>query len=84
MFDRMIAASQGLRLFLNTDFAVVRGEIRWNHLVYCGPIDEYYDCRFGPLPYRSLRFDTEHYTAEQLKVGGSEWGAEVSINPSSK
>jgi UDP-galactopyranose mutase len=31
----------------------------YDHLVWTGPIDEYYDRRFGALPYRSLRFETE-------------------------
>ncbi len=34
-----------------------------DHLVYTGPIDEYFDHRFGKLPYRSLKFD--HQTLEQ-------------------
>ena len=32
-------------------------------LIYTGPIDEYFDLRFGKLPYRSLKFD--HQTLEQ-------------------
>ncbi|HEY6890849.1 MAG TPA: UDP-galactopyranose mutase [Solirubrobacter sp.] len=32
---------------------------RYDHLVWTGPIDEYYGRRFGALPYRSLRFETE-------------------------
>ncbi len=38
------------------------GEIA-DHVVYTGPIDEYFDHRFGKLPYRSLKFD--HQTLEQ-------------------
>ena len=34
-----------------------------DHIIYTGPIDEYFDFRFGKLPYRSLRFD--HQTLEQ-------------------
>ena len=30
----------------------------YDHLVWTGPIDEYYGRRFGALPYRSLRFET--------------------------
>ena len=29
-------------------------------MFYTGPIDEYFDFRFSPLPYRSLRFEHEH------------------------
>lgn len=30
-------------------------------IIYTGPVDELFDCRFGRLPYRTLRFDFEHY-----------------------
>jgi UDP-galactopyranose mutase len=39
------------------DFADVRTPYR--HLVWTGPIDDYYGRRFGALPYRSLRFAAE-------------------------
>jgi UDP-galactopyranose mutase len=32
----------------------------WRHVVYTGPIDAYFNYCFGPLPYRSLRFEHEH------------------------
>jgi UDP-galactopyranose mutase len=34
-----------------------------DHVIFTGPIDEYFDHRFGKLPYRSLKFD--HQTLEQ-------------------
>ena len=34
-----------------------------DHLIFTGPIDEYFEHRFGKLPYRSLKFD--HQTLEQ-------------------
>ena len=34
-----------------------------DHIIYTGPIDEYFDFRFGKLPYRSLKFD--HQTLEE-------------------
>lgn len=33
--------------------------ISYSHLVYTGMIDEFFGFRFGPLPYRSLRFEPE-------------------------
>jgi len=38
-------------------------DIRASHTIFTGPIDEYFDHRFGQLPYRSLRF--EHQTLDQ-------------------
>jgi UDP-galactopyranose mutase len=31
-----------------------------DHLVYTGPIDAYYQYKYGKLPYRSVRFDMQH------------------------
>lgn len=31
------------------------------NILFTGALDELFDCRFGRLPYRSLRFDFEHY-----------------------
>lgn len=31
------------------------------NIVFTGALDELFDCRFGRLPYRSLRFEFEHY-----------------------
>lgn len=33
---------------------------QYDHIVYTGCIDEFYDYQFGKLPYRSLRFEHEH------------------------
>jgi UDP-galactopyranose mutase len=35
----------------------VIGTETFAHIVFTGPIDEYFDCRHGALPYRSIRFD---------------------------
>jgi UDP-galactopyranose mutase len=45
------------------DFRDVRDEVEAAHIIYTGPIDEYFDFRFGRLPYRSLKFD--HQTIEE-------------------
>lgn len=62
MFERMLD-HPNIHVMLNADFDDVRGRIRHRHLVYTGPIDEFFDFRFGKLPYRSLRF--EHVTLEK-------------------
>ncbi len=53
------------------DFRDVRDEIDAGHIIYSGPIDEYFDFRFGKLPYRSLKFD--HQTLNQ------EWFQPVAV-----
>jgi UDP-galactopyranose mutase len=41
----------------------VKGVIPYRRLIFTGPIDEFFDFRFGKLPYRSLRFD--HVTLDK-------------------
>jgi len=68
MFERMLEASGFLvKVMLNTDYRDVLPHIEYGHMFYTGPIDEFYDCCYGALPYRSLRFEHETFTAEQLK-----------------
>ena len=49
------------------DISEEEGKVRLNGqefigtVIYTGPVDELFDCRFGRLPYRTLRFDFEHY-----------------------
>lgn len=66
MFERMISASPGLKILLNSDYRDIVKDVAWKHMIYTGPIDEFYDCKYGALPYRSLRFEVEHFTAAQL------------------
>lgn len=39
---------------------LLEGEEFTGTVIYTGPVDELFDCRFGRLPYRTLRFDFEH------------------------
>jgi len=49
------------------DAADVMGDVRVDHTVYTGPIDEYFGHRFGKLPYRSLEFRHESHDVAQLQ-----------------
>ena len=55
MFERMLDHPL-IEKSLGTDYREVKDEIDAAHTIYTGPIDEYFDWRFGKLPYRSLRF----------------------------
>jgi len=61
MFERILD-HPNIEVRTSTDFAEVRETVAYDQLVYTGPIDEFYDHRFGKLPYRSLEF--EHRTVE--------------------
>ena len=51
---------------LETDFFTLKG-IEFDKLVYTGPIDRYFDYMFGPLRWRSLRWETEILETENYQ-----------------
>lgn len=67
IFERILEVTPNLELMLHTDYRDIIEQIEHKHLIVTGPIDEYFDYCFGPLPYRSLRFEKESFTAQQLK-----------------
>ncbi len=64
MFERMLD-NPLIEKRLGTDFREIKDRAHEiaDHIIYTGPIDEYFDFRFGKLPYRSLKFD--HQTLEE-------------------
>lgn len=51
----------GIEVRLNCDFFENKQELEniAEKIIFTGPIDKYYDYKFGELEYRSLRFETE-------------------------
>ena len=69
MFERMLA-HPNIKVMTNTDYREIIGFIPFGHLIYTGPVDAYFDYRFGKLPYRSLEFVHEtHALSQMLPVG---------------
>jgi UDP-galactopyranose mutase len=66
LFENMLD-HPNIKIMLNTDFGEVAGMIVYDHLIYSGPIDEYFDFRFGNLPYRSLQFRHETVDREWVQ-----------------
>jgi UDP-galactopyranose mutase len=56
MFDRMLS-HPNIDVSLGTSLEEVHDEVEHRHLVYTGPIDVFFDYRFGELPYRSLEWE---------------------------
>jgi UDP-galactopyranose mutase len=66
MFQRMLG-HRNITLLLQADFKDLRHALQYKNLIYSGPIDEYFDHCYGPLPYRSLRFEWETVDVEQVQ-----------------
>jgi UDP-galactopyranose mutase len=65
MFEKMVN-HPNIHVMTQTDYEDVRHVVPHRRVIYTGPIDEYFDWKFGKLPYRSLRF--EHKTIDQEQV----------------
>jgi UDP-galactopyranose mutase len=66
MFENMLD-HKNIKVLLGCDFREVARDIRCGEVIYSGPVDEYFDYRFGKLPYRSLRFEHENLNREYLQ-----------------
>src|SRR6185369_8774453 len=58
MFENMLDDPR-ITIELNADYREVWKRVRFRNLIYTGPIDEFFDFRYGKLPYRSLEFRHE-------------------------
>jgi UDP-galactopyranose mutase len=61
MFERILS-HPNIKIMLNTDYREIVRIIPFRRMIYTGPVDEFFNYRFGKLPYRSLRF--EHRTLD--------------------
>jgi len=58
LFEKMLD-HPNIDLLLGTDLREAEQSIAFNRVFYTGPIDEFFDYMYGPLPYRSLDFEFE-------------------------
>jgi UDP-galactopyranose mutase len=61
MFERILN-HKNIKLMLNTDYKEIIDSVKFDKIVFTGPIDEYFDYSEGELPYRSLKFKMENHS----------------------
>ena len=66
MFARMLDDPR-ITVMTGQSFDDMPEGITWDHLVWTGPVDEYFGHRLGKLPYRSLRFEHETLPVAQAQ-----------------
>lgn len=64
MFNNILD-HKNIEIELGVDFESVRDRVDVKRVIYTGPIDAYFNHRYGRLPYRSLRFEFEHFAQRQ-------------------
>jgi UDP-galactopyranose mutase len=70
MFERMLD-HPNIKIMLNTGYREIRDVVPYRELIWTGPVDEFFDYRFGPLPYRSLEFRFETHDVESFQAVGT-------------
>jgi UDP-galactopyranose mutase len=65
MFERTLDHTN-ISVLLQTDYREIEEAIPYREMIYTGAVDEFFDLRYGKLPYRSLEFrfetiDREHF-----------------------
>jgi len=66
MFENMLD-HENIHIETGVEYRDVVDEVLHDRLVFTGPIDEFFDHRYGELPYRSLRFRHETVNQEQFQ-----------------
>lgn len=63
MFENMLN-HPNIKVMLNTDYREIQKAIPCREMIYSGPVDEFFDMRYGKLPYRSLEFKHETHNKQ--------------------
>ncbi len=66
MFEAMLG-HPNIEVKLGVEYADVIDRVDCDHIVFTGPIDEFFEFRFGKLPYRSLQFRHETRDVAQFQ-----------------
>jgi UDP-galactopyranose mutase len=66
MFERMLD-HPNIKILLNASFREMQSEIPHREVIFTGPVDAFFDYRFGKLPYRSLEFHFETRDQERYQ-----------------
>lgn len=70
MFQRMLD-HPNIEIRLDCDWRMTSSKEAETQILFTGEIDEFMDYRFGPLPYRSLRFEQRTISAIQHQPVGT-------------
>ncbi len=57
-----------IEIRLNTDFFDIKDEVNFERLFFTGSVDEFFNYKYGELPYRSLYFDIQEKEDEYFQA----------------
>lgn len=66
MCEKMVENSN-IMVLLNTDYKDIIKDIKYEKMIYTGPLDYYFDYSLGKLLWRSIRFEFETHECESYQ-----------------
>ncbi|MCD6105632.1 MAG: UDP-galactopyranose mutase [Thermosipho sp. (in: Bacteria)] len=66
LFERMLK-NKNIEVQLNTDFKEIKDKVKYDLLIYTGPIDEFFDYKYGKLDYRCVKIDFQTLDIENCQ-----------------
>ncbi len=66
MFEKMLD-HPNIKIMLNCDYREIANQVSYREMIYTGPIDQFFDNRYGKLPYRSLEFKHETHDTKTFQ-----------------
>ena len=66
MFEKMLN-HVNIEIKLNTDYKEIVNNIKFEKMIFTGPIDYFFDYQFGKLPHRSIRFEWENFEKDKYQ-----------------
>lgn len=79
MFEKMLN-HKNIEVILNTDYKSIISSVKFNKMIYTGPIDYFFDNKYGKLPYRSIRFEFRNYKIKDYQETGQINFVDNSVN----
>jgi UDP-galactopyranose mutase len=58
---------KNIEVILDTDYKSILESVKFDKMIYTGPIDYFFDYKYGKLPYRSIRFEFKNFEKELLQ-----------------
>lgn len=66
MFEKILV-HKNIEVILNTDYKDILEDVKFDKMIYTGPIDYFFDYKYGKLPYRSIRFELKTHESEEYQ-----------------
>jgi len=66
MFEKMLN-HKNIEVILDTDYKSILESVKFDKMIYTGPIDYFFDYKYGKLPYRSIKFEFKNLSQVQFQ-----------------